>query len=832
MKVTSLKLMTLVAAGLLAACTNIVGGGGSSSLATTSTSTTTTSATTTSTAITASLSGAKAILSDQSSATKSVAALRGLGARASHAAPVLSKLLDDGSVAELLNVPAGVTLPPVQFVAVSPKDSSVFILFRSAVKIGASTSFAFIKLDGSGASTGIEIIEAQNNFASVSTDAWAERQKPLLFTDDGTLFYLTASSGGEQLKSYANGMTSVIGGAISTTINRFFTDGSRVYYLGSSSAASASLKMYNPATGTTKTLFASNNQTWIKDCYLSGSSIILSGYNIPDPTLTTRSYSGILKLTYNATADSFDWSQMYGTATDSGTLGWQANRRQLKAGYFQNSDGTVNASLQSGVMAPFFVGGTVPAGVKPFAIVDIDKVSLDSTRIPAGVTPKLEHKFWFGLLSGYSGFDSDFFYSVFLNLGNPDSTYYDPANLASKNSAIPTILYPYTGTALAKSWLFDLLFGGSAQSTYSYSGTVAELQSALKTATSGYFATLAVKSGLDPRTTQFDETAKDLTTFKTWLDANFTYTWGASVLGTSSVNWTNILGYTPLANVFFAFENSYGSPVKLLAFKSAILGSDSAAAANRVLSLVQKFYPAAVQNAGIDVGAGVKVASTWTNNDASKAAAIDQVFTLGTARVNGTSATWVNTGLGKFYEYSTNQGIVDDPYFKRDFGTLFDSLNNLDRFTMASDGSLYAVFRKLGATGGSKVVKLMDGSTGDISGSVVYDGIPTTNVRIIDHYVYYAAVDVASGSSTLARVDFTATAPTPTLIVSPTDGLTVHDFRLANFAGATRLVFTAVNTTASDLTVGTWDPATGVVTYHDWGSGAPTDSAIAPVGTI
>lgn len=822
-------------------------------------------ATTMSTRITANLAGARAVVSSQSS-TKARTIGRGLDA-----ASALSVILDSGDVTSLLNVPVGVTLPEVQFVKISPIDLSVYVLFSSPVVIPGqtatdpATTFAFIRLDPASASGGIEIIESANSFAKVSTDGYGARQEPIVFTDDGSAYYLTTDGTKQTLKRYASGMSSTISAAIPMKVSRFFSNGAQVFYLGSGTAdSSVSLKMYEPTSAQTKNVFSSQTGTWIKDCYLQGTSLILSGYNIPDPAVQTRVYGGILKLDYDATAGTFTWQQIYGNASDSANSGWTANRRQLKASYFKKADGTFNTPLLQNTLAPFFAGGTTPDDLKAFAVVDIDKVSLDATKVPSGIVPKLEHKFWFGLLSGATGFDADYFYNVFLTLGSPDSTYGNASTVSNSVITLPTIVYPFTGSALLPTWTFDFLFNPSATSTYSYNGTITAYETAMKTATLTYFSALAMKSGKDPRVYQFNDLATDLSGFKSWLDGNFTYTWASGNAlfnaSTGSVKWTNAVGDTPLALVYYSMETAYGSPVKVVNFKSGVLGSDPTAAQAHVLAMVNKFYPTATLATGLDVNQGISVASTWSNSDAGKAAMLAQAFTLGAARVAAADATWVPAGLSKFYEYTTNQGIVGDPYFKNNLGTLFDTFNNLDRFALADDGSLYGVFRKLNSTvATSKVVRLMDGTTGDITGNIIYDDIASIDVKILDHYAYYLTRDSATDVSTLLRVDLTAATPTPETIVDKTQGVTIHDFNLASLGSVTNVLFTAVDpttsrtkvgqvkagaavatssagtttgTTSSTTTNGTASTtgAAGPVVMKDWGNGKPSDTAVAVVG--
>ncbi len=719
-----------------------------------------------------SLAGTKAL------ATVSVGQPKGFGqasARAADSSPLV-KILEGGSIEDVLKPGPGVTLPEIDFIAVHPVDQALYISFKTTATLGTMTA-TFLRVNKDET---VEIIESEKAIYRIATEGWRSAQNPVAFTDDGSIYYAVSGTAGVSLRRFAKGVSTTFSPNAAVTISRFFSDGSNLFFLGQIAEqlnTSTFLKVYNPVTNDVKTLMQTvSPECWVKDVFMQGKDIILSGWNITDPELASRRYDGIVRLRYDSATGKSEWFQVYGWASDFKNAQGFVNRRQLKARYFKDDAGALVPQLQKDFVAPFFKDSLVPDGIKYFDIVDIDKVTLDAARIPSGTTPQLEHKFWYGLLSDKAGFDADYYYGVFLNRAVASLN----VNTTQK---FDSIFYPPSANN-PKSVVFDGLFGSVVATDYSFSGTGVQYSAAVSAQTTDFFSSISLKAGTTAPLSVFWTESDNMAWFKTWLDENFTYTLKSGVsLNVTTMFYPYLVNgeYLPttLYRLYVAFTgNVYTAGPSGLRFRDLLLDASGAVNEDLALAHVKKFFPSAVAKGSLSPVIAYNMTS---NSDANKAIALESLFTLGEPRISAAQALKFPP---IFYDSATDQGLVHNPYLTLVIGTLFDSFSNLERFSFDPvDGSLFGAFR---SAAGIKLVKLMDGPTGDISSpSVVVSGLNASGYELVNGKLYYS--ELTTTASGLYAINFSD--GVKTTIVSPDEGLELYRFGVVKLNTGISIVF-------------------------------------------
>ena len=361
--------------------------------------------TTGTTSFSVNLTGAKALVTKTAS-TKSLG--RGFQSRAITDSP-LAKILEDGSVANVIQTDSGTpALPNIKFIAVSP-TGDVFVYFEWSFSVpsadGKGTQQAqFIKLRSDNK---YEVVEAN---AYINDFAWnygaGAAQKPVVFNDDGSIFYATSGQTGTTLKRYFDGQTKELTATdAKANIEAFFTDGTNLYFVARNNSETNKayfLRMVPPDGTGSKNVFysASQDGLWVRSCKRVGDSLYVQGWGIPavDAAGVSQTYNGLIQYTKDA-SNNFSAKLIVGYS-NSGVAGNVSNY-QLKGTIFNKADGTPDTATLNAIVRPFFTGGVVPSGIDFFKTITIDR---NDTSYINDFASSDEAMFWYLLLKGQTGF--------------------------------------------------------------------------------------------------------------------------------------------------------------------------------------------------------------------------------------------------------------------------------------------------------------------------------------------------------------------------------------------------------------------------------------------
>jgi len=357
--------------------------------------------------ITANLAGAEALVTRSTSEgmANSIGA-RSIGARAAGASP-LAKILADGSVADVLNFPDGMWVPDIRFVAVGP-EGSVYVYFDGPLEIwndqagepAFRAQMIHITPDEE-----VRVVEEEGWIPDFNWGWDAGRdQKPVVFDDDGGMYYVIEQNSDRNLKRYADGQTSVLTAAGNLDIQAFFTDGTSLFYLARNNTQdnnASYLKKVDRAGSITNIVYDPSGNMGIREVRRASGGLIIHGDRIPNPDNESSTYGGLLLLT--ETTDGYTWESVVGGENNAN--GGTSEIRYLHRSVFENEDGEVDENLLQAMVKRFFAGGQVPPDIDYFAEVVLDSES--------GLHEEFDYRqdvhFWYELLRGYEGFDNGTF---------------------------------------------------------------------------------------------------------------------------------------------------------------------------------------------------------------------------------------------------------------------------------------------------------------------------------------------------------------------------------------------------------------------------------------
>ena len=350
------------------------------------------------------LTGAKALVTKTAS-TKSLG--RGFQSRAITDSP-LAKILDDGSVANVIVTDGNSQMPNIKFLAVSP-TGDVFVYFEQPMNVptadGKSTTQAqFIKLNSNNT---YEVVEANVGINEWTWNQAGNEQKPVVFNDDGSIYYAAYSNTGLALKRYMNGVaTTLTSSEANANITAFFTDGTNLYYAANNNAAQNKafyLRMVPSDGSVYKNVFyvADGSQTWVRTVKRLQDKIYLQGWRIPatDDAGKTQFMNGLVQISKDA-ANNFSYKLIVGYMDQTGATGNFTNY-SLRGALFNKDDGTLDTALLNMVVRPFFTGGVVPANLDLFKSIKVDR---DDKTFIDDFGSSDEAMFWYLLLKDATGF--------------------------------------------------------------------------------------------------------------------------------------------------------------------------------------------------------------------------------------------------------------------------------------------------------------------------------------------------------------------------------------------------------------------------------------------
>lgn len=387
-----------------------------------------------STNISVNLDGASALF------TQSTSPSRGGLSRSVDQSPLV-KLKEDGTIEEVLKIEyntENVYFPNIRFIATG-LDGSVYVCFDHPFHVpeedGPGKEIVFIHLTKDNKMTIIENYAHVQDF-SFNWGAGAG-QDPVIFDDNGAMYYTVWNNNDLKLKKYYNGVSESINSSGNINIEAFFTDGKYVFFLGQNNQQDNKayfLRMVDPDNKNYVDLFYSSgndhNGTWIRDVKLIKSGedkdILLHGYNIPyrykklddkgDIIFTNTGeeyhetkYEGLMKLDIHNFGDSpedYEFIPLLGMARDQDFFNDQDQySRVLSKTIFFDDNGDLNQELVNYVLKIFFIDGIVPDGIDPFKEVVIDR----NDQLFTDFNFREDIYFWYKLLEGSTGLDLDYF---------------------------------------------------------------------------------------------------------------------------------------------------------------------------------------------------------------------------------------------------------------------------------------------------------------------------------------------------------------------------------------------------------------------------------------
>ncbi len=470
--------------------------------------------------LTVNLSGAKALVT-KSASNVAQSMGRGFSPRAITDSPLV-KILENGTLENVLQTDGTASLPDIDFLALSP-TGDVFVYFKYSFQLKTGDNYQslqFIKLTSDNK---IEIVEGNcyiNKFQGYGGGAGAN-QKPVVFNDDGSIFYAMWDGDGPVLKRYAAGVATAVTKKIANVqIEAFFTDGTNLYYVGRNNTETnrAYYMRMVKQDGTFKDVFykADGNGLWIRAVKRSGTDILVHGWGIPDADLDkpNLSYNGLVRISKDA-ADNFTSTMVVGYSNDTNNSGTGGNFsvNKLSTTVFADAAGKLDTTLLKSIIRPFFVDGLVPDGIDFTKTITIDR---NSTEFITDFFNNDERYFWYLLLKDSAGFDVAVLKAKDSN-GNFPSLF--GANVES------TILY----SMFEQTWQ-SLRNIPSTDAMMNADGTVDSAKFFTRFMESAnlkkYFATIAMKPGaVVPRSiSNTYNTADQVLAGKKFIDAVFDYT--------------------------------------------------------------------------------------------------------------------------------------------------------------------------------------------------------------------------------------------------------------------------------------------------------------------
>lgn len=324
----------------------------------------------------------------------------------------LIKMLNDGSLAEVLKFPEEVYVPEVNFIAISP-TKDVYVYFNSAINYMDSNNenieMQFIKLNPDNT---VEVIE-KNGWIQEYNWNWGirDKQKPIVFSNNGDIFYTIWSENKFYLKKYSNGITTELTTGNGITIEAFFTDGTDIFYLGRNFTQDNNayfLRHVSASDGkVTNIFYSANTNLWIRDVKQTDIGLLIHGDGIPNPQDSTKVYSGLLNL--KKVNDQWKIEKI---VTDS-LSGYNKN---IKRSIFTDSNGNLDNELINIFFKRFFTDGIIPEGFDPFKSITIPYDNSYNKFV------ETEKELLYKLLSEYNTFDITYLEaisSIHDNFGDP-----------------------------------------------------------------------------------------------------------------------------------------------------------------------------------------------------------------------------------------------------------------------------------------------------------------------------------------------------------------------------------------------------------------------------
>lgn len=505
----------------------------------------------TSSNIVVNLDGASALFTQNTNVS------RGLRSRSVDQSPLV-KILEDGTIEEVLRIETNgedVYFPNIRFIATG-LDSSVYVCFDHPFHVpeenGTGKEIVFIHLTKDNKMTIIE------NYAHVQDFEWSwgagNGQDPVIFDDQGAMYYTVWNNDDLKLKRYFNGTTTELNSSSNINVEAFFTDGKYIFFLGRNNQQDNQayfLRMVDPETKDFVNLFYtdnSGNNTWIRDVKLINSDgrkdILLHGYNIPyrykkyddngKPILKDgkevyqeTQYEGLMKLVINNFGDStedYKFEPLLGMSKDEEFFNNQDQyTRILNKQPFFTDAGVLDQAVIDFVLRIFYVDGNIPDGIDLFKEVVINR----NDPLMAEFNNREDVYFWYKLLEGTSGLDEEYFNTF-------------------KNNSQWKPIFPQNGDV--GRFLYDMIFFDQwgqrinideTSSVLDSNGDIKleEYKKAIENSEriNQIFSSISLKETLDDGTeitgpmipTALFGDYSDLTKFKEFLDKFFSYTTGS-----------------------------------------------------------------------------------------------------------------------------------------------------------------------------------------------------------------------------------------------------------------------------------------------------------------
>lgn len=361
--------------------------------------------------LTVNLDGAKAFVTKSASSSRSLSS-NGFISRSIGESPLV-KILEDGSIEDVLSFPGDISIPDITFIAIS-KDGSIYVQFSYGFSVGDS-QMQFIKINKNET---IEVIEANG---SIDVYNYSDTTKePIAFSDDGGIFYAINyyDSKGLRIKKYLNGNSETIVDGEHISIRSFFTDGIDIFVLGSNSSSennSVFLRRYRKGEPLINIFYNESGNCWIRDVVRHGGDLILHGHSIPDPINKNITYDGLLKLVKtDENEKGYKWISITGNTTDSSTTNtW---KKSLNKKHFLKDDGSLDKALLNKVYGRYFEGKVVPDDIDLFSEVELNHSETYNTSEEIVFYNKLFSRSSKYIEGSYTGG-----YSVSINREDPDA---------------------------------------------------------------------------------------------------------------------------------------------------------------------------------------------------------------------------------------------------------------------------------------------------------------------------------------------------------------------------------------------------------------------------
>lgn len=272
------------------------------------------------------------------------------------------KMLNDGTLAEVLKFPEGIYVPEISFIAIGP-TKDVYAYFSSPITYYTDTNeyieMQFIKLNPDNS---IEIIE-KNGMIQEYNWSWgiSEKQKPVIFSSNGDIFYTIWIENNFYLKKYSNGISTELTTGNGITIESFFTDGTDIFYLGRNSTQDNNAYFLRHVAANdgkvTNIFYSDSGSLWIRDARKTDLGLLIHGDGIPNSDDPSQPYSGLLRL--KKINDQWKFEKI----VTSSQAGYNKN---IKKSIFTDNNGNINNELVNMFFKRFFTDGKVPEGFDPF----------------------------------------------------------------------------------------------------------------------------------------------------------------------------------------------------------------------------------------------------------------------------------------------------------------------------------------------------------------------------------------------------------------------------------------------------------------------------------